>query len=88
MTQSLSGQPGMTGTLTIRYRRPHPLHTTIEYEGELVRVEGRKIFTAGRSFANGELLAEAEAVFISVDFSKIAELLAKRNPPASGASTP
>ncbi|MGH9302431.1 MAG: PaaI family thioesterase, partial [Acidimicrobiales bacterium] len=26
MTQSMSGRPGMTGTLSIRYRRPTPLH--------------------------------------------------------------
>ena len=75
MAQSLGGKPGMTGTLTVRYRRPHPLHTRIDFEAELVRVEGRKIFTAGRSYADGELRAEAEGIFISVDFSKIAELM-------------
>jgi acyl-coenzyme A thioesterase PaaI-like protein len=69
----------MTGTLTIRYRRPHPLHTEIRFEAELLRVEGRKIFTAGRSYADGELRAEAEGLFISVDFSKIAELMARRS---------
>jgi len=79
MAQSLGGNPGMTGTLTVRYRRPHPLHTEIRFEAELVRVEGRKIFTVGRSFADGELRAEAEGIFISVDFSKIAELMGRRN---------
>lgn len=78
MAQSLGGKPGMTGTLTVRYRRPHPLHTEIRFEAELVRVEGRKIFTVGRSFADGELRAEAEGIFISVDFSKVAELMARR----------
>ena len=80
MAQSLGGKPGMTGTLTVRYRRPHPLHTEIRFEAELVRVEGRKIFTTGRSYADGELRAEAEGIFISVDFSKIAELMARRDP--------
>ena len=75
MAQSLGGKPGMTGTLTVRYRRPHPLHTRIDFEAELVRVEGRKIFTVGRSYAGGELRAEAEGIFISVDFSKIAQLM-------------
>ncbi len=79
MAQSLGGKPGMTGTLTVRYRRPHPLHAEIRFEAELVRVEGRKIFTTGRSFANGELRAEAEGIFISVDFAKIAELMARRD---------
>lgn len=83
MAQSLGGKPGMTGTLTIRYRRPHPLHTPIRFEAELVRVEGRKIFTTGRSYADGELRAEAEGIFISVDFSKIAELMARRSEPGN-----
>lgn len=78
MAQSLAGNPGMTGTLTIRYRRPHPLHTEIRFEAELVRVEGRKIFTTGRSYADGELRAEAEGIFISVDFAKIAEMMGRR----------
>lgn len=76
MAQSLGGRPGMTGTLTVRYRRPHPLGTEIRFEGELLRVEGRKIFTAGRSFAGDELLAEAEGLFISVDFAAIAARMA------------
>jgi acyl-coenzyme A thioesterase PaaI-like protein len=71
MTQSLSGQPGMTGTLTVRYRRPTPLHADLRFEGELLRREGRKIFTAGRLFHGDELTAEAEAIFISVDFSRL-----------------
>lgn len=80
MAQSLGGKPGMTGTLTVRYRRPTPLHAELQFVGELLRVEGRKIFTAGRLTSEGELRAEAEGIFISVDFSKIAELMAR--PPA------
>jgi acyl-coenzyme A thioesterase PaaI-like protein len=71
MTQSLSGQPGMTGTLTVRYRRPTPLHADLRFEGELVRREGRKIFTEGRLYHGDELTATAEAIFISVDFSRL-----------------
>lgn len=78
MTQSITGRPGMTGTLTIRYRRPTPLFADLRFEGRVDRVEGRKIFTVGTSFANGELTCEAEAVFISVDFAKIAELYDNR----------
>ena len=79
MTQSLGGIPGMTGTLTIRYRRPTPLHTELRFEGELLRVEGRKKFTEGRLYAGEELTAEADGIFISVDFSRITELMAKRD---------
>ncbi|MEZ5141399.1 MAG: PaaI family thioesterase [Acidimicrobiales bacterium] len=77
-TQSLSGQPGMTGTLTIRYRSPTPLHTELHFIGEIVRVEGRKIFTEGRLLAGDTLCAEAEGIFISIDFTKFIALREQR----------
>ena len=79
MTQNLGGAPGMTGTLTIRYRRPTPLYTSMRFEGVLERVEGRKIFTTGRLLdPEGNLTAEAEAVFIRVDFGRLATLADER----------
>lgn len=78
MAQSLTGQPGMTGTLTVRYRRPTPLFTELRYQGRVERIEGRKIFTVGRSFHGDELTAEADAVFIRIDFQRIAELYDSR----------
>jgi acyl-coenzyme A thioesterase PaaI-like protein len=76
--QSLSGNPGMTGTLTIKYRRPTPLHTELFFEAEIMRVEGRKIFTTGRLFAAGVLTAEAEGLFISIDRAKMQRLIEQR----------
>jgi len=76
--QSLSKHPGMTGTLTIKYRRPTPLHTELFFEAEFLRMEGRKIFTAGRCRANGEITAEAEAIFVSIDRARIEGLLEQR----------
>jgi acyl-coenzyme A thioesterase PaaI-like protein len=81
MTQSLSGQPGMTGTLTIKYRRPTPLHRDLRFEGTLERVEGRKIITSGKCFDGDTVTAEAEGLFISVDFEKIAAMMTARDAP-------
>ena len=78
MAQSLTGRPGMTGTLTIRYRSPTPLRTELSFRGWVERVEGRKIFTSGTLHAGDRLCAEAEAVFITVDFGRIAQLAAER----------
>jgi acyl-coenzyme A thioesterase PaaI-like protein len=78
MAQSIGGQPGMTGTLTVRYRKPTPLHTELRFEGTLDRVDGRKIFTSGRCFDGDTLTAEAEGLFIRVDFARIAEMMANR----------
>jgi acyl-coenzyme A thioesterase PaaI-like protein len=76
--QSRSGNPGMTGTLTIRYRRPTPLHTELFFEAQILRIEGRKIFTRGRLFAGDEVTAEADGLFISVDRKKMEGLMRRR----------
>ncbi len=81
MAQSLTGNPGMTGTLTIRYRKPTPLLTDLVFEAKVDRVEGRKIFVTSQVSADGVMTAEAEGLFISVGqerFAKMAEeVLAK-----------
>lgn len=79
MVQSMSGAPGMTGTLEVRYRRPTPLHVEVRFEATLDRQEGRKLFTSGRLYVGDDLTAEATGLFITVDFEKIAELMAKRD---------
>jgi acyl-coenzyme A thioesterase PaaI-like protein len=63
--QTLSGQAGFTGTLTIRMVRPTPLGRRIDYEGGVAGVEGRKLHTWGRARCVGEVVAEAEGVFIA-----------------------
>ena len=69
----------MTGTLTIRYRSPTPLHTPLRFEAAVTGVDGRKIFTTGRCFADDVLTAEAEGIFISIDRERVEELLALRD---------
>ena len=63
--QMASGQAGYTGTLIVRMRRPTPLNRRLDYEAGVERVEGRKIFVWGTCRDGGELLSEAEIVFIS-----------------------
>lgn len=69
--QSTTGNPGMTGTLTIRYRKPTPLNTDLRFEASVQRVEGRKIFAEGRLYVGDTLTAEADGIFISVDAAKM-----------------
>jgi len=76
--QSLRGNPGFTGTLTVRYRAPTPLHTELLFEAELARVEGRKTHCTGRVFAGHTLCAEAEAVFIAVPRERLDALMERR----------
>src|SRR6185436_862390 len=64
--QSMTGNPGMTGTLSIRYRKPTPLHREIALTGRVVKVEGRKIYAAGDMRVGETLTAEAEGIFVTV----------------------
>ncbi len=77
--QSLSGAPGMTGTLEVRYILPTPLHQELVFDAEISGVEGRKIFTQGTVHAGDTLTAQAKAVFISIDPVKMQELARKRD---------
>ena len=78
-TQSLSGDQGMTAHLGIDYRRPTPLGVPLTMEGWLDRKEGRKIYARAAIYANGELTAEADGLFIAFDREKFQALLAMRN---------
>ncbi len=77
-TQSLSGAPGMTGTLSIRYESPTPLKTDLRLEGRLVGVERRKIFVEGSCFAGDRVTATAKGIFISMQPGNFMDLLAER----------
>lgn len=76
--QSHSGAPGMTGTLSIRYESPTPLETELRFEGRMIGVERRKIFTEGHCYANGVLTARAEGTFISLKPGTFVELINER----------
>jgi acyl-coenzyme A thioesterase PaaI-like protein len=79
MTQSITGTPGMTGILTIRYRSPTPLHTDLTFVARVARVEGRKIYTDGTLFNGDVVCAQGEGLFITVDFSKFEAMRAQVN---------
>jgi len=76
--QSLTGSPGFTGTLTVVYRKPTPLHTELRFDAEVTGQERRKIFTKGAVYAGDTLTAEAEAIFISADRERFRKLLEER----------
>ncbi|MBA3654560.1 MAG: hypothetical protein H0W70_10245 [Actinobacteria bacterium] len=63
--QVAGGEMGYTGTLSIKMRRPTPLHTRIDYEAGVTNVDGRKISVWSKSYARGDLLCEADALMIT-----------------------
>lgn len=84
LANTLSGAPGMTGTLTVRYRSPTPLHTRLRFEGRIERREGRKLFVNGRCTAGDVLCSEAEAIFVTIDREKFVALREQRDERARG----
>ena len=62
----VSGNPGMTGTLTVRYRKPTPLRTPLWIEARCLGRDGRKIRTWAGIYHDGVLTAEADGLFIEV----------------------
>jgi hypothetical protein len=55
----------MTGSLTLRYRRPAPLWHELGITARQVAVDGRKIRTVGSILADGEECVVAEGLFIN-----------------------
>ena len=64
---ALTGRMFLTGTLKIKYRGPTPLHVPLHFEAEIDREEERRIHASGRLVVDGEVTADAEGVFITVD---------------------
>ena len=55
---------GMTARLTINYRKPTPLFRPIEIAAWFESADGRKFIAKGEMRCDGELLTEAEGLFI------------------------
>lgn len=64
MAQLAGGQPGMTGSLTVRYHRPTPLNTDLTLSATLGEVAGRKTTISGEIRAGDTVTATAEGLFV------------------------
>jgi hypothetical protein len=85
LSNILSGQGAMTGTLKIRYRRPTPLLAPLELAARTTGQEGRKVFAWGGIFYRGELTAEADGIFIHVPPNRMLDIVTGN---AHGAEAP
>lgn len=65
--QSLTEEPGVTGTLSVRYHNKTPLNTELHMKGWVDRVEGRKNILLAEMFSGDLKTASCEAVFIRID---------------------
>ncbi len=63
-TQTLSGEVGLTGKLTVRYREPTPLHTDLRLVGRIKQADGRYILARGELYVGEKRMADAEGLFV------------------------
>ena len=56
---------GFTGSITVKYRRPTPLNRDLDVRAWVDRVDGRKRWVHGTCHLDGELLTEAQGLFIA-----------------------
>jgi acyl-coenzyme A thioesterase PaaI-like protein len=64
MANIASGHPGLTGRLTVRYRRPTPLYEPVVLDAHTASVDGRRITTVGTLRTGEAVTAEAEGLFV------------------------
>ncbi len=70
MTHVRMGHPGMTGGLSVRYRRPTPLNTLIHVSATAKELDERRTEVTAE-MRHGEIVtATAEAIFIRVDSAR------------------
>lgn len=81
---------GVTARMTIDFKRPVAVGTSVRAEGWIVRNRRRLVDTAGQIVdSNGALLASAEAVYVAANEERKRELMARygvriRNARATG----
>ena len=76
----------MTGTLTVRYRRPTPLLAPLELAARHTGKEGRKVFAWGGIYHQGELTAEADGIFIEVPPDRMLDIVSGNAHSSRGAA--
>lgn len=65
---------GVTATINVKFRKPVPLNEQIKGIGKIIENKSRLFKGIGRiESMNGEVLAEAEAVYVKIPLTKIVE---------------
>ena len=60
-------EKGVTGEISVRFRKPMPSNKTVKVEGAVESEKGRILYTAGKITLDGILIAEANAKMVRLD---------------------
>ena len=66
MVLTIHSRPAFTARLTVSYLAPVPVGMELEFRARQTWQEGRKVFIAAEATHDGEVLAEAEGLFIAL----------------------
>jgi hypothetical protein len=77
-TQRLPDKPGVTGRITIQYRHITPIEEELTFHAWIEEDVGRRLVSKATCHAGDTLTAEAEALFIRVDFVEVQARMAAR----------
>ncbi len=77
-TQRMMEKPGVTATLTVKYRHITPIEEELLFRAWVTEEVGRRIVAKATCHAGDTLTAEAEGLFIKVDFNEVQERMAAR----------
>jgi acyl-coenzyme A thioesterase PaaI-like protein len=80
-TQRTEREPGVTAVLTVRYRHVTPLEEELRFEGWVDEDRGRSVVARATCHAGELLTAEAEGLFVRVDFDEVRERMRSRRGP-------
>lgn len=66
MANIVAGRGAMTGTLTVKYRRPTPLRQPLQVWARSLSADGRKVRAEGAIVHDGRVTAQASGLFVAV----------------------
>lgn len=66
MLSTCLDRPSFTAYLNVQYCKPTPLFEDLVFSAWIDAIDGRKAFIKGHCLLNGEILTEAEGLFIQV----------------------
>ncbi len=76
--QNLADAPGVTGVLKIRYRHVTPVDEDLRFEAWVESRRERRMIARATCHAGGTLTADAEGLFVQVDFDEVQQRMKER----------
>ena len=82
--QQAVAKAGVTASLRVRYRHVTPLEELLRLDAWIHEDRGRRVTARATCHAGATLTADAEAIFVGVDFEEIRGRMLSRRAPGSG----